>query len=110
MRSTAAGQDLDPARLPHSQVASWVVHSVRARIIGAHFGLTPKRYQSGGTVDRPGRISKRSDNEVRAVLNEDAKSMLTRYRGGAALRPGVCRSRTAAATKRLLPRSRGSSP
>jgi transposase len=35
--------------------------------VGAHFGLTPKKYQSGET-DISGRISKIGDSSVRAVL------------------------------------------
>lgn len=58
----------------------------KSRIVGAHFGLTPKRYQSGDTVDRPGCISKRGDKEVRAVLYEAAKSLLTRYKGWCSLK------------------------
>lgn len=58
----------------------------RARIVGAHFGLTPKRYQSGDSIDRPGAISKRGDKEVRSVLYEAAKSMLTRYKGWSSLK------------------------
>ncbi len=39
----------------------------RSRTVGAHFGLTPRRYQSG-EHDNPGRISKAGDADVRAVL------------------------------------------
>ena len=39
--------------------------------VGAHFGLTPKKYQSGET-DITGRISKTGDAGVRAVLFEAA--------------------------------------
>src|SRR5829696_3671149 len=42
--------------------------------VGAHFGLTPKRYQSGET-DYTGRISKIGDGSVRTVLYEAAHIM-----------------------------------
>jgi len=45
--------------------------------VGAHFGMTPKKYQSGET-DRTGRISKIGDASVRAVLYEAAHVILTR--------------------------------
>jgi transposase len=49
----------------------------RSRAVGAHFGLTPKRYQSGET-DVTGGISKAGDAMVRTVLYEAANVMLTR--------------------------------
>jgi transposase len=55
----------DPTRFRHS------------RDVGAHFGLTPKRYQSGET-DVTGGISKVGDAMVRAALYEAANVMLTR--------------------------------
>lgn len=44
---------------------------------GAHFGLTPKKYQSGET-DRSGRISKVGDASVREALYQAAHVMLTK--------------------------------
>ena len=44
---------------------------------GAHFGLTPKKYQSGET-DYTGRISKIGDASVRTALYEAAHVMLTK--------------------------------
>ena len=49
----------------------------RSRAVGAHFGLTPKRYQSGET-DVTGGISKVGDAMVRTALYEAANVMLTR--------------------------------
>ena len=49
----------------------------RSRAVGAHFGLTPKKYQSGET-DITGGISKVGDAMVRAALYEAANVMLTR--------------------------------
>ena len=49
----------------------------RSRDVGAHFGLTPKRDQSGET-DVSGSISKVGDASVRTALFEAATVMLTR--------------------------------
>jgi transposase len=49
----------------------------RSRDVGAPFGLTPKRYQSG-EVDRSGHISKTGDAQVRTALFEAAHVMLLR--------------------------------
>lgn len=59
-----AGVD-DPARFKSS------------RNVAAHFGLTPKRYQSG-EVDNPGHISRAGDADVRSALYIAAHSLLTR--------------------------------
>lgn len=53
----------------------------KSRIVGAHFGLTPRRYQSGTSIDYGGRISKMGDEEVRAALYEAANVLLTLKRG-----------------------------
>jgi transposase len=45
--------------------------------VGAHFGLTPRKYQSGQT-DVTGRISKTGDAGVRALLFEAAHIVLTK--------------------------------
>jgi transposase len=55
----------DPARFTSSKQA------------GPHFGLTPKKYQSGET-DYTGRISKLGDASVREALYEAAHIMLTK--------------------------------
>jgi transposase len=47
----------------------------RSRDVGAHFGLTPRRYQSGET-DRSGTITKTGDALTRHALYEAATSML----------------------------------
>ena len=56
-----------------------------AKAVGAHFGLTPKRYQSGET-DVTGGISKVGDAMVRTALYEAANAMLTRSSGVSALK------------------------
>jgi len=48
-----------------------------SRAVGPHFGLTPKKYQSGET-DYTGRISKIGDAGVRTALYEAANVILTR--------------------------------
>jgi transposase len=55
----------DPTRFRHS------------RDVGPHFGLTPRKYQSG-ELDVTGRISKVGDRMVRTALYEAASVMLTR--------------------------------
>jgi len=55
----------DPARFKSSKA------------VGAHFGMTPRKYQSGET-DMTGRISKIGDKEVRTALYEAAHIILTR--------------------------------
>jgi transposase len=49
----------------------------RSRTVAAHFGLTPRRLQSG-EMDIEGRISKSGDAEVRSTLYTAANAMLTR--------------------------------
>ena len=48
-----------------------------SKAVGAHFGLTPKKYQSGQT-DYTGRISKIGDASVREALYQSAHVMLTK--------------------------------
>jgi len=48
-----------------------------SKMVGAHFGKTPKKYQSGET-DRSGRISKIGDASVREALYQAAHVMLTK--------------------------------
>jgi hypothetical protein len=55
----------DPARFKSS------------RTVGAHCGLTPRRFQSG-EKDNPGRISHAGDADVRATLYAAANAMLMR--------------------------------
>ncbi len=55
----------DPSRFPSSKAA------------GPHFGLTPRKYQSGET-NRTGRISKIGDASVRQALYQAAHIMLTK--------------------------------
>jgi transposase len=57
----------------------------RSRTVGAHFGLTPKRFQSG-TIDYDGRITRCGDSEVRTALYEAANSMMVRCKKWSALR------------------------
>ena len=61
----------DPARFTSS------------RTVAAHFGLTPRRYQSG-EMDNPSRISKAGDRDVRATLyaaaNRDDDALRRQFR------------------------------
>ena len=75
--------------------------------MGAHFGLTPKRYQSGET-DRVGHISKQGDGLARQALYEAANVLLTRTSKWSALkawglavakRAGMRRAKVAVARK-----------
>jgi transposase len=49
----------------------------RSRDVGPHFGLTPRKYQSG-EIDVTGAITKVGDRMVRTALYEAASVMLTR--------------------------------
>lgn len=68
----------DPARFQSSKAT------------GAHFGLTPKKYQSGET-DVTGRISKIGDASVRTALYEAANVILTRPVKGSSLKSWAMR-------------------
>jgi transposase len=81
--------------------------SLRSRDIGAHLGLTPKRYQSGET-DVQGGISRCGDELARTALYEAAHSLLVRSRKWSTLRAwgmqvarrrGMARARIAVARK-----------
>jgi transposase len=63
----------DPARFKSS------------KMVGAHFGMTPTKYQSGQT-DVTGRISKIGDKGVRTALYEAAHIILTKPVKGSALK------------------------
>ena len=61
-----------------------------SKATGAHFGLTPKKYQSGET-DVTGRISKIGDASVRTALYEAANVILTRPVKGSSLKSWAMR-------------------
>lgn len=61
-----------------------------SKATGAHFGLTPKKYQSGET-DVTGRISKVGDASVRTALYEAANVILTRPVQGSSLKSWAMR-------------------
>jgi len=62
-----------------------------SKTVGAHFGLTPKKHQSGET-DRCGRISKIGDRAVRTALYEAAHIILTKpLKGATALKSWAMR-------------------
>jgi transposase len=79
----------------------------KSRDVGAHLGLTPRRYQSGET-DGQGRISRCGDELARTALYEAAHSLLIRSTKWSALRAwgmniakrrGMARARVAVARK-----------
>jgi transposase len=55
----------DPTRFKHS------------RTVAAHFGLTPRRFQSG-EMDNPGHISRAGDRDMRCTLYVAANALMTR--------------------------------
>jgi transposase len=57
----------------------------RSRTVATHFGMTPRRFQSG-EIDYAGRISKCGDRDVRQALFDAAGSLLRRCRRSSALR------------------------
>lgn len=79
----------------------------RSRDVGPHFGLTPRKYQSG-ELDVTGSITKVGDRMVRTALYEAASVMLTRtvrmsplksWALGVARRRGTKKARVALARK-----------
>jgi transposase len=79
----------------------------KSRDVGAHLGLTPRRYQSGET-DVQGRISRCGEELARSALYEAAHSLLIRSTKWSALRAwgmniakrrGMARARVAVARK-----------
>ena len=79
----------------------------RSRDVGPHFGLTPRKYQSG-ELDVTGSITKVGDRMVRTALYEAASVMLTRtvrfsrlkaWAMGVAKRRGTKKARVALARK-----------
>ena len=80
---------------------------IKSKTVGAHFGLTPRKYSSG-QIDYQGHISKCGDTLVRTSLYEAANVLLTRVRAPSALktwglriakRAGAKRARVALARK-----------
>jgi len=78
-----------------------------SKAVGPHFGLTPKKYQSGET-DVNGAISKTGDALVRSALYEAAQVMRTRTKSFSTLkrwamevakRRGMMRAKVALARK-----------
>ena len=61
-----------------------------SRLVGAHFGLTPRKHQSGET-DVTGRISRIGDHGVRVALYEAANVILTRAVKGSDLKSWALR-------------------
>ena len=85
----------DPARFSSS------------KSVGPHFGMTPRKYQSGET-DITGRISKTGDKGVRAVLYEAAHIILTMPVKGGALKSWAAKLAKRAGPQKAKVRSPGS--
>ena len=81
----------------------------RSRDVGAHLGLTPKKYASGET-DRNGGISKCGDAAMRAVLYQSALALLTRSKRYSSIRVWGLALPNAAASAERLSRSHASLP
>jgi transposase len=62
----------------------------KSRTVGAHVGLTPRRYQSG-EVDWEGHVSKQGDALMRASLYEAAQVLLSRVARWSTLRSWAMR-------------------
>jgi transposase len=62
----------------------------KSKTVGAHFGITPKKYQSGET-DYNGRISKMGDKDVRLALYQAAHIILTKPVKSSALKSWALR-------------------
>jgi transposase len=58
---------------------------VKSKTVGAHFGLTPRKYASG-QIDYQGHISKCGDALMRTALYEAANVLLTRVRAASTLK------------------------
>lgn len=74
----------------------------RSKTVGAYFGLTSRRWQTGTSVDIQGRISKMGDDDVRRALVEAANSLLLRYQGWSALKVWGLKISKARGRKRAL--------
>jgi transposase len=73
----------------------------RSKNVAAHFGLTPRRYQSGER-DNPGWISKAGDTEVRSALYATANIILTRSTKWSSLKAWGTRLARSKGRKRAL--------
>jgi hypothetical protein len=80
LRATATRAFCMPRRLATANPHTFSPEFGRSQCVGAHYGLTPRLYQSGETM-RVGRISKCGDRMMRAALYEAALVLLTGSRG-----------------------------
>ena len=62
----------------------------KSKTVGAHYGMAPKKYQSGET-DYTGRISKAGDKSVRTALYQAAHIILTKPVKGSVLKSWAMR-------------------
>jgi transposase len=104
----AKGDETTRRQLWHSAAQSMTRNRFkRSSNVGAYFGLTPRRYQSG-ELDRTGRISKRGDRLTRLYLFEAASVLLSVVKRWSVLkawgvrlakRVGIKKAKTAVARK-----------
>lgn len=73
----------------------------KSNTVAAHFGLTPRRHQSGER-DNPGHISKAGDGDVRAALYAAANIILTRSAKWSSLKAWAMRLAKTKGRKRAL--------
>lgn len=71
----------------------------RSRTVGAHLGLTPRKYQSGTSVDWGGHISKMGDGNARSALCEAAASLILRVQRYCALKAWALKIAKRSSTK-----------
>lgn len=71
----------------------------RSRTVGAHLGLTPRKYQSGTSVDWGGRISKMGDSSARSALCEAAAALILRTKRYCALKAWALKIAKRSSTK-----------
>lgn len=64
----------------------------RSRTVGAHFGLTPRRHQSGTSIDYGGRITKQGDVAVRERFARRQQTCCCGSGNGQPCGRGVCGS------------------
>ena len=74
----------------------------KSKTVGAHFGLTPRREQSGTSIDHDGHISRCGDAEMRTALYEAANAMITRSQKHCAVKAWGLRLATKRGHKRAV--------
>ncbi len=71
----------------------------KSRTVGAHLGLTPRKYQSGTSIDWGGHISRMGDSNARSALCEAAASLILRVKRYCALKAWALKIAKRSSTK-----------